>query len=633
MTKNRLGIDDKYLKGLIFATIGLAYLYLIYSYVRLDTLGVYDAAGQLAAVDHAKGFWPNWQGWSSRDLLGWPQGLIYPPGVHWVMAGLALIIGSVAAVKLVVVVALAALPIAMWWYLKQIKIAVNWRGPLVVLLTIILLISPDYMGSSVSSLFYLGLIPNFVVLPLLFVFLGQVTRLSKQSNWKHLALAGLVLGLLVWSHLVAAIVAVMYVIVTMLIAGIQRKWRLVRSFLIIGLVSIVVSLPLLIKMIPLIKGQITSAGGMPSLLLLDIFVLIVSLILSVVLWKKHVRLGLTPVLMAIVFSAIGVADSLLVKVFGTSFLLEWLHAYRLQPFAYLFATVSVVQVISKIAVNHEFKYIHWVNLLSVPVVIVALIANNPVNFDYAQITLGNVDSIKGRFLEDFRRLESYSAPYTFQTKLLAANDSTSWAYGLFIESSPNSSFVKSLSKSLRPTAYASDPVSDSLDSVVLPQTRVQSMLDLFAIDNIISLDNNSDNNIGTWTVGQKNQYYHAQKLTTKQLAQVPTVPLRPVSTNWNGTVDKWWRETGDMVDLPYDASSGLIESKYNTNTEVTVDKWTDNNIDLNIHSDSPVPVLIKTTYSPGWHAISSNGNDIKIWRCAPQLMLIQANGVVHIQYK
>ena len=617
---------------ILYIIVGLVIAYLVISYLYFDTLGVYDAAGQLSAVEHAKSFWPLWQGWSSREMLGWAQGLTYPPAVHWIMAGLALIIGSAAAIKSIVALALICLPISIWWYLKQLDVPKEWRASLLMLLIVVLIALPDYMGSNISSLFSLGLITNFVAMPVLFVLFGLIERLAKNFSLKLLILAGLLLGVLVWSHMVIAIVGLMYLGVTALTYLIKHKWRTFGYFVIVGCIGLVVCLPFLIQFY-LAKDQINSSGGIVSLLALNGLVFGASIVIFVYLWRKKDRANLVPVIISGLLSFVCVADSILVRKFGTSFVLEWVHVYRLQTFAYIFITIAATQFIIRFLGSKKFNYAALLSAVAILILFIALVINNPATFEYAKVDVNSNNEVSGRFIEDFSRADSYPSPYTFQTKLLAENSGSSWAYGLFTESAPNSSFVKSLSKSLNPKLYSDSFSTGKIDDIIIPESRVSAMLDLFAIDDIISLNDNPTDAIGTWSRGSINKYYHQTKLSAKKLAEVPTLKLRPVTSNWDKEVIDWWSESGPVVDLPYDASAQqLPDSVDGKNVNVSVETWTDKKIVLQIDSQSSVPVIIKTSYSKGWSATSADGSNVNIWRVAPQLMMVYASGRVEIKY-
>ena len=337
--------------------------------------------------------------------------------------------------------------------------------------------------------------------------------------------------------------------------------------------------------------------------------------------------------MGIVLAGIGVLDSILVHRFGTSFALAWLNAYRLQIFAYILIVVAITQVIVHHAQFRRPEWHKYASLVSIGLVIVVLIVKNPSRFTYARVDISPLISVHGRFLESFRRSESYPAPYTFQTKLVSTNPNSSWAYGLFIESSPNSAFVKSLSRSLRPEAYLRVPNGTEPEDISIDRTRVSTMLALFGISNIISLDSNSNAAIGEWQVAKTKKYYHLIALPEAKIAEVPTLPLRAISSNWNRAVLNWWEEAGPVKDLPYDATNGQISSVEAGSTSVSMNMASYTHLKLKIDSVRPTPVLIKMTYAPGWKATGMDGSTLKIWRVAPQMMMIVATGQVDLNYR
>src|SRR4030042_2684437 len=71
-----------------FIFLGLMILsgFLALLYWQKDFLAIYDASGHLAAVEAARKFWPAISFWNSRELLGWPQGIFYPPLFYWLAA-------------------------------------------------------------------------------------------------------------------------------------------------------------------------------------------------------------------------------------------------------------------------------------------------------------------------------------------------------------------------------------------------------------------------------------------------------------------------------------------------------------------------------------------------------------------
>lgn len=610
-------------------TICLIFIYFAVAYVLLDTSSVYDAPGHTLAVFNARSFWPNWHGWSN-ELIGWSQGSTYPPAAHWLMAGLSFFIGVIPAIKTIVLCSLLLLPLSIYLYLRSL----NYRGVgsfiVFAFLITILIVSPDYFGSSIKSLFNLGLITNFVALPILFFFMASAEVYTKYKQPLRQIIPGILLGTLLWFHLVIAIIGVVYLIAIIVERAIRRQLHDLLSLLTIGAIGLLVSSPFLLRMLSLSADQFDSGVGIPSLIIPNALTLIFSLLMMVHLNMlrryEHARLAL----ISSFFALVCIIDGILYHLYGTSFALGKFSLYRFQIFAYLFFVLSA-SIIFIINIQPKTIKSRWLIKFGATAFLIVIVAlNNPYDFSYSSTSINSAD-IKGRYLEIFSRKFSYPSPYSFQTNLTQQNPNATWAYGLFVESTPNSDFIKSLSRSFytvsQPANYTS-PIS----AVVLPRDRLASTLDLFSIQNLISLDNNPDDSIGTWANKAKTMYYHVIKINSSSVIEAPSLQLIPVKRHWKQSIEQWWRERGPMRTLPYDASTSTIPK---TNTKkVTIDITSFNNhfISMNIHSAKRVPILIKMAYSKEWHAYA-NGEKLTIWKAAPSLMLIYANGQVKITHE
>lgn len=622
---------------LAIIVIYLIVLFLALAYILLDTLSVYDAPGHVLAVYTAKAHLPAWSFWSS-DFLGWSQGSSYPPGIHWIMACFATFMGVTAAVKAVVVVSIIVLPYSIWRYLRSIQYDGIGGFLVFIFLFIVLLVAPDYMGSSISSLFNLGLITNFVAMPLLFFFMTSVEYLIKDGSKANVVVVGFLLGILFWVHMVIAIIGVAYLFVVILQKLANRKLKDLTPLFISVLLGLLFSAPFIISMLSSMKNQGWPGEGIASLLIPNILTFLLSLFVGFKFFKKGKQIPLRLSTLSAAFALVCTLDGLLFLVFKTSFFIERFHVYRFQIFAYLFFVLAASGLVIH---NLEYKSTKTKNQIKVVAVLTLLaiiLMNNPYNFSYACVKVNDDIAVNGRFLESFSRSESYPSPYSFQVLLAESNSSSSWAYGLFVESAPNSAYLKSLSRSLSKDVNLLTPGLQSaklvpIDEVILPENRLEDALELFAIENVISLNGNSISSSGTWARNGTEKYYHINDLNKQSLAEVPKFKLVPIKSNWNVAVSDWWRGIGPITTLPYDASSQIITvaiDSYNSNIIVDIIEQSEHKISLDIRSLQPVPVLIKTTYSSDWKARTVDGRKIIIFKAAPYLMLVQASGRVDI---
>lgn len=88
------------------------FVFLAYQYFVWDSLAVYDASSHFAQVWYLKEFlWPDFSGFNPFNLLGFDQGLLYPSLFHYLAATLGFFIPLQAAVKLLILASVIALPI------------------------------------------------------------------------------------------------------------------------------------------------------------------------------------------------------------------------------------------------------------------------------------------------------------------------------------------------------------------------------------------------------------------------------------------------------------------------------------------------------------------------------------------
>ena len=610
------------------------YAYLIFLYWHLPTMSTFDAPGHIAAITNAATFWPAWHHWQPQEMLGWSQELYYPPAVHWLSAGLHVLTGITVqyALKLLVSLSLATLPITIWLYARSLKLSTPWRLPLVAVITACLLILPNYLGSNITGLFQIGLIPNFVSLPFVFLFWTIVEHIVQRPTWRRSLLGGLLLAAIVWTHLVAAIIAVLYIVVAFGSALIRKQRTAALALAGSFTLSTLISAPFWLGMLQLSGTTIGEASVIASFLSLNAITIMVLGAGLIYLFRK--RVSLTPLLTAGLLAVLGLADSLLARHNPQSSMLLRLNAYRWQTFTFVLVIVTGFLVISRIMALRKYSLSTYLISTGAALVLLGAIGiKNPAHFGYAKVTIYQTASIQGRFVSTMRLAQVYPAPYTAQFALVDHDKTASWAGGVFVESGPNASFVKSLERSMRPEAYVNEPTIFEPEDVIVDSARVETLLNLFDVRAILSFDNTPSDTIGTMRRTTGTEYYHLARRAPVAFAEVPTLPLRAVTSGYKASVLAWWRQSGSVTYLPYNAEQGSTpSSSASSAVNVTSSQPSAETIDLTIDSSRDVPVLIKESYAAGWTATDSNGSLVKIYQAAPSLMLISAHGRIHLHY-
>lgn len=560
----------------------------------------YDAAGHRIMIDSMQEFWPWPIGWDNSTFLGHMYGEAYPMFLHWIMTGLSFITGTDYAVRILVSISLITLPISIYWYKDQ-----NNKSSFAILSTLIIMfLLPGYIGSNFSGIFTYGLVPSFIVMPIFFTLLGCINRINK--NRKFLVWSIILFSIIIWSHLVVAIVAGVFILAKLL----GKNTSSTRNKLLFIIVSGgIIGLPLVISTLVDSSSTIQSSSGIATLFTINITLLLLSLaaIWKFNLWHKSVEARTAVILLA--FLCI---TPLLIRLSSFSLIH---HAYRLQLFAYIFIGLSIIY-----SVKISQKSLRNVSILfTICFILLSTYKIIDLSRDQAVVEIKSV--VAGRFIESFRRTESFPTPYAGQQRLVKQGGE--WVNGLFSESAPNAPFVQSLMKSLRPEAYKN--LGTGLDEVIKDTNDTKKMLSIFGISHIISLDENSKQSIGSLKIGPKILYYHDQNIGEQSSVEaLNPKDLKPIKNNWNKAVSDWWRNP--ISNYLYDASKGEILESSQTARNIKIIEDSRTKIIIDIESENAAPVLIKRTFSSSWVAKNSSGKSVKIYKFSPFLMMIEGKG-------
>lgn len=627
---NGIGNTEKYiLLGLFTISTILAILFWNFG------LTVYDMPGHVSLVWYLKEYlWPSPAGWNSFFLAGFPQGVFYPSLFHWLAAAISSVIGVDAAVKLLVSLALLTAPFTIYFAVRNT--VSNSRYHFIFTLLILLLLSalPNFLGVGPRGLFQIGLIPNFVSTPLFFLFVGLLHSESKQSKTLLLTL---VWSSLILTHIVAAAVAAIYFFIYVAVLCWQKRLK----FILFIWLMIVVSAITAFFWAPFwLNFSFTSISVHTSSYFTVNLVLALSALGFLVYSLRSSSHPAFPLLaFSFVVLVLATVDSLLIRIGARS---AWagalysLHFYRFQPYAYSALILAAGSMVANSKLIYIQKYVQSVSIGLFLIFAGYLFIKTPLVPD-SKITLEDT-KLGGRFIESFRRTESSPLVYAAQTNLVMQHpQENQWAYGLFTDSTPNGPYLGSLIRSLRPEAYP-EGEGEFIETKLINEKNIKHALGLFGIKYILDLgESEIGKEIGSWKSGNKEKIYSVRQIGSGTLAEIS--PFNPVPTggDFDKKVVEWWDQDREWVNLPFEVKEeipGLDPSKFDPKTEVNItkhdDTWTQ--FTLNIKATEPQPVLVKFSYFPWWFA-QQNGKEIQIYRTAPNLMLIFANGEVDFEFK
>ena len=601
-------------------------------------LTVYDIAGHVSLVQTVVEFWPKLSGWSSSELLGWPAGVFYPSLFHWLAAGLSFLVGVPAAIKLLISTSIIVLPFSIYTFARSIFEDKLWAAFTTTGLFLLLLLFPNFLGTGFRALFEIGLLSNFFVLPLFFLFLASLHRK------KSFVVSGLLLGVIVLTHIVAAIAAGIYLALLIKVRFLSRHMTrpgLVQTLKILRLAALLTAFfwfPFLFNI------EYTSVSRhVSSYFLPNIAVFAISMLVGFYAWRKREENIFILAMFSAFITFVAAIDAYLIRTNGTSFFLYPFHIYRFQPFAYLVLATAVIVLASKLVKFDQWGFAKTGALFGgFGLIVLILLAKNPAVLPDSRLEITNPEGINGRFIETFRRTESDPYWYGAQTEVVAKNPKASWVYGLFTDSTPNGPYLGSLIKSLRPEAYP-EVKEDFLETKTVDGKRLPGLLSHLGINYLVHLDNPKGEKIGSLRstdgritpVVAKN--ITAERVNNSSLFDIVRLPLEPIESNWSREVEKWWLAKGEITEIPYLKNGRELSEASKKDLQAAQVKIVDKNengtsFQLDVKSDNPVPVLAKISYFPYWTAYDEGGKEIQIYRTAPNLMLFEAKGEVTLFY-
>lgn len=165
-----------------------------------------DIPGHLETMRwYAEHVWPKPWGWDPRWLLGTPVGILYPPLFHWLGGGLGKLVGVDAAMKLLIFVAVVALPPALAAAARGFGLRAREAALAAAAGLCVLWIPGQGLGGTLRQTFVAGNVANAFALPFFLLLVATLRRgLLRPGRW---ALPALLLALCLLSHFLVGAVA------------------------------------------------------------------------------------------------------------------------------------------------------------------------------------------------------------------------------------------------------------------------------------------------------------------------------------------------------------------------------------------------------------------------------------------
>jgi len=634
IVKNKVSlfIKENYDKLILLSITILSGILIYLPFFLYNNLLERDLAGHTFSAWYIKEYLlPGFSGWNPFHFLGFPQGETYPFLFHYITAILAKIFGVDTAFKLVVLIIGLTIPYSIFYFSSSIFKIKKHAILLTVIIYFILLMIPGYLAFNIKGSFTPGFITSFVSIPLVFFYLGSILKKNKV-----VLLPSFILSLTILTHIISSLVLISFSLFIIL-TNLKKKEILLSQFKILLLtfsLTTFYTLPYLAFRSYILPPKTDPISIYIFLLIIAMFV--VTSFTSILTKKKKLLLAS---LMLFLFTTILTLGS-----YFNIKIIQELHPYRFVSYLFIIAVGLLFYLLVKkfhsLFIRIDNYLVMIMTLLTIGIILTKdMGATGP---GQVEMDLGDY---RGRFASNYRTdeiLNQTRAPY-YQP--IYANQNISFIMGQFEESSYNAPYLRSLSwgyiensKQYEQTGYIEDK-RFSLDEIKI-------LDDFFGVNYSINTGEfscvNSENKdltkIETSCLQNKILVKECETIlkvchmSDSPMLAIWTKDIETIKNNWDKEVESWWINSQFKnkilvsEEIPLTAVSGSPSVTFINNSK----NW--DNFEIKINSDRNVPTIIKMSYFPKWHAYK-NGEEIKIYRVSPNIMLVNSFGEIKFTYE
>lgn len=672
-------IKDFFLNNYILLAVLLLVLsVVILPFIFSNNLEGFDTAGHVSSVYFIKNnFWPWPDGWNFNFLAGYPQGFFYPSFFHWLTAALSFILPIDLSFKLVV--SLAVFGFIYLFYLLAAKVLANKKiaNPALLIVCFFYLLETGLSDNMFSDIFY-GMVAHLFSLTLLIAFVYSLyNSLSKN---KYNFLPGLLLALNILTHVLTGGMAILLTGILLFFSRGKNYFKLILNNLIIAmLLTSCWWLPFLLNF-KYVSGSSMSAPLMPIIILFIPLIVLISII-NLIRFKKNNN---------ILIASLASFNIIILLLYSAS--LFWssdelpMHFYRLLIYPFIFFPLNLIYLFKDIKLN--WTRISLISLLFliyfflffriVPVGPFPVKLLDGLNNFYESgriIATGNSRNMDARFHSTRMKIvEQYNLPifeglfvesasngrfimsllnswsdlgenFVWAYNNLARVDNLEWGakvFGINYEYNINDNSPENEKNNLllyKEIKYSND-LKKSEKDIIFQQQKMD-----FKLNRQILLD---DSSLIDFFRGGGDSFYYQTFYKTGDNYLAETLNFRPVTidNNWTDYSFKWWGTDWLKTDdeLVYDKPV-LIWQKETDDWNLTAEQV---GLKIDFHSEnktmdlftvqanqfsSPVPIYVKVSYFPFWHAYNENGEELEIYKASPNFMLVYGNGEIIFKYE
>lgn len=597
---------------------------------------------------------PDFAGWNPYFFGGFPQGTLYPPLFHYLVAGFSKFFRLSISYKLVITISAAFIPYTIYEFSLKVYKEKSWSLLTTILILLVLVILPGYLGFNFDGIFDYGLGPSFMTIPMFFAYLSVL--FSKVKNMRPTAI---LLCLLLLSNLVAFSVAAMITFVYFIIGIRNYKTLFTR---IAKLAFIFLSLSAF-WLIPFIYFYSYTASGYPmkSNLYISIFalLLIIFILFTLSFFRKRIEKHKELIAVLIpnfIVSILSVVDSL-VNSQETKISIPPIHPFRLLIFAYLACLITIPAIIKVlhpifIKLAGKLKMMKFIkrdihigmNLFSLGLLLLLLtmIRLNPKGVD--SIMLKQKLNWDGRVMRAYKVSEVLDQSRAVIDKSVMRNPQHFAVDGLLKESSYLAPYFQSLSKSIDPDNFDWESLdSYYIENQQIPIEKAKFLMDLLWVKSIFAIKRDfpnsqhpkhisylKSNSLKEGIVDRNIYLLRYTPAINSSFIEVVSKKPKTISKNWDEALEEWFFT--EEIDLFTNKELHIVDFKKNPKLDY---KFSHDFQELTIYSDhnGEIPILVKMSYFPKWKAYDMKGEETAIIRTAPNLMIVNVDEKTTLRYE
>jgi len=621
-------------------------------FISQNSLDKYDHPGLLSLSWFIREYiLPNFQGWNPYFFAGFPQGTLYPPLFHYLVALLGKVFHPSIAYKLVITSASVFIPYTIYEFSLKIYKEKPWALLNTILLMLTLIILPGYLGFNYDGLFDYGLGPNFVTIPLFFIYLRFL--FSNKPNIKSLAI---VFSIMLLTNLVAPFVSAVITLTYLLLSRKNTKIR--NTILKHALLSFFLTL---FWTIPFIVFYKYSASGYPMKVSKMISILPVLLsflaIFYISLKSNRENKFFSILIPGFLISVLASIDSF-ANTETTKFSIPPIHPYRLIIFSYIGIALSFVYMIknlhpifhriaNKFKISHFFKpRVHISMMISLFTILLGISMYLRLNPEGApKIELKQNYEWDGRIIRAYKVSDVLDQSRAVIDKSVIINPDLFAVDGLLKESSYIAPYYQSLSKNLHQDDFDWQNLDNYyIENIKISETKTKYLSNLLWVKSVFTIDENfpccedfelistfKSNSKDEGIVDRSMYICNYSPAKYSNFAEMLTYKPDKKAQNWDDEVENWWEseETNIFTDKEI---NNFNESSINYIPEV---EFSENyqSIRIRTNVEEELYYLVKMSFFPKWRAYDKYNKEIEIYRASPNFMIVPINDEVTLRYE